>query len=268
MIMPSEISSVRAFDALRSHRRVSAATDAPDAAALHEIFQNSTINALLEGIYDGSMTYGELRGHGDFGLGTFNALDGEMIAVDGEFYQIRADGIAYPVSDGQQTPFATVLFFRPTLTRSLTGPLDYERLQTLVDGLMAGPNLFYAVRMDGHFASVTTRSMPRQEKPYPPLAEVAKGQPVFHLENVDGTLAGFRFPDFARGLNVPGFHLHFLTEDRKAGGHVLNLTLVRGELAIDASARFHLELPTDAAFLHADLGQDQRADLDRAERGK
>jgi acetolactate decarboxylase len=266
--MPSEIPSIRALDALRSHHRRSTTPDLPDADALHEVFQNSTVNALLEGVYDGSMTYGELRRHGDFGLGTFNALDGEMIAVDGEFYQVKADGVAYPVADGQRTPFATVLFFRPTLRRPLAGPLDYEHLQTLVDGLMEGPNLFYAVRVDGHFASVTARSVPRQEKPYPPLAEVATTQPVFHLEDVTGTLAGFRFPDFARGLNVPGFHLHFLTEDRRAGGHVLDLVLARGELAVDASARFHLELPTDPAFLHADLGHDRGDALDRAERGK
>jgi acetolactate decarboxylase len=266
--MPSEIPSIRALHALRSHHHRSARPDPPDAGALHEIFQNSTINALLEGVYDGSMTYGELRRHGDFGLGTFNALDGEMIAVDGEFYQIKADGVAYPVADGQRTPFATVLFFRPTHWRTLDGPLNYERFQALVDGLMEGPNLFYAVRVDGHFASVTTRSVPRQEKPYPPLDEVAKTQPVFRLENVAGTLAGFRFPDFARGLNVPGFHLHFLTEDRRAGGHVLDLVLTRGELAIDASARFHLELPTDPAFLHANLGHDRGDALDRAERGK
>jgi acetolactate decarboxylase len=172
-----------------------------------------------------------------------------------------------PVSDGQRTPFATVLFFRPTVTRSLSGPIDYQHLQTLLEGLMAGPNLFYAVRVDGRFASVATRSVPRQEKPYAPLAEVTKSQPVFHFEHVDGTLAGFRFPDFARGLNVPGFHLHFLTADRRSGGQILDLVLARGELAIDASARFHLELPTDSAFLHADLGQDLAHELDRAERG-
>jgi hypothetical protein len=106
-----------------------------------------------------------------------------------------------------------------------------KQLQTLVDGLMEGPNLFYAVRVDGRFASVTTRSVPRQQRPYPPLAEVAKTQPVFHLDNVSGTLAGFRFPDFARGLNVPGLHLHFLTEDHRAGGHVLDLVLECGEVA-------------------------------------
>lgn len=266
--MHSEIPSICALDALRVHRRLATAPELPVASALHEIFQNSTINALLEGVYDGSMTYGELRRHGDFGLGTFNALDGEMIAVDGDFFQIKSDGVAYPVSDDQRTPFATVSFFQPTLRHPVTGPLDYAHFQTLVDGLMDGPNLFYAVRVDGHFASVTTRSVPRQGLPYPPLVEVAKTQPVFHLKDVRGTLAGFRFPDFARGLNVPGFHLHFLTADRKAGGHVLDLVLTRGELAIDSSAQFHLELPTDPTFLHADLGHDHGDALDRAERGK
>jgi acetolactate decarboxylase len=100
------------------------------------------------------------------------------------------------------------------------------------------------------------------------LVKVAETQPIFHLADVSGTLAGFRFPDFTRGLNVPGFHLQFVTDDRRAGGHVLDLKLERGELAIDATAQFHLELPTDPAFLHADLARDPGDALDRAERGK
>ncbi len=265
--MPSEVPFVRAVDAWRTHRRRTQVEAHPvDASGLHEIFQSSTVNALLEGVYDGAMTYEELRRHGDFGLGTFNALDGEMIAFDGAFYQVKSDGVAYPVADEQRTPFATVLFFRPELERALDAPLDYASLQTSIDRLVDGPNLFYAVRVDGHFTSVTTRSVPRQQPPYPPLEDVAKKQTVFHLENVRGTLAGFRFPDYARGLNVPGFHLHFLTEDRRAGGHVLDLHLTQGTLAIDTTARFHLELPTDPAFLHADLGHDNSEALNRAER--
>lgn len=265
--MSSETPFIRVLDAWRAHRRHSRAPGPPDAAALHEVFQNSTINALLEGVYDGSMTYGELRRHGDFGLGTFNALDGEMVAFDGEFYQIKSDGMAYPVADEERTPFATVLFFETKLTKTLTGPIGFEALQALAEGLMEGPNLFYAVRVDGHFRMVKTRSMPRQERPYRHLDEVAKEQPVFHLEDVRGTLAGFRFPDFTRGLNVPGFHLHFLTEDRRRGGHVLDMELASGALAIDATAGFHLELPTDPAFLHANLDHDRGDALDRAERG-
>ena len=67
--MPSEIPSIRALDAWRSHRRRSATPDPPDAEALHEVFQNSTINALLEGVYDGSMTYGEAAGTATSGWG-------------------------------------------------------------------------------------------------------------------------------------------------------------------------------------------------------
>jgi acetolactate decarboxylase len=137
-----------------------------------------------------------------------------------------------------------------------------------VDGLMGGPILFDAVRVDGLFASVTTRGVPRQEKPYAPLAEVSKTQPVLHLEELSGTMAGFRWPDVAGGLNGPGSHLHFLTTDRKAGGDVLDLVLTRGELAIDASARFRLEPTTGPTFLHADLGHDRGDALDQAERGR
>lgn len=260
--MHTELPFLRALDAWRTHRRQSAAV------GLHEIFQNSTINALLEGVYDGAMTYGELRRHGDFGLGTFNGLDGEMIAFDGKFYQVKSDGVAYPVSDEQCTPFATVSFFRPAVHRRISEPLDFERLQSLMDSLMDGPNLFHAIRLDGEFSTMKTRSVPRQEKPYPHLEEVAKNQPIFDFKDVRGTLAGFRFPDYTRGLNVPGFHLHFLTEDRKAGGHVLDLELERGELAIDSTSQFHMELPTDPAFLHADLSGDHAAELDKAERGQ
>ena len=115
--MPAETPFIRALDAWRRTGDTARRPVRRTLAALHEVFQNSTINALLEGVYDGSMTYGELRRHGDFGLGTFNALDGEMIAFDGEFYQIKSDGVAYPVADDQRTPFATVLFFRPSSRR-------------------------------------------------------------------------------------------------------------------------------------------------------
>ena len=159
--MLTETPFIRAVHAWRAPRDLQTG-GSPDVAALHEVFQNSTVNALLEGVYDGSLTYGELRRHGDFGLGTFNALDGEMVAFDGDFYQIKSDGFAYPVADEERTPFATVLFFAPKRTQTLTGPLGSKGFQALAKGLMEGPNLFYAVRVDGHFRRVKTRSMPRR----------------------------------------------------------------------------------------------------------
>ena len=251
---------IQALHVLRHHR-----LHAPD-RPIHEIYQTSTINALLEGIYDGTMTCGQLRRHGDFGIGTFNALDGEMIGFDGRFWQITADGRAHAVPDGYQTPFATVLFFNPRIQRMLGDPLDYPGLCSLLDGAVASANLFSAIRVDGRFRHIRTRSVPRQKKPYPPLTAVTQDQPVFDLYELSGTLAGFRFPEFAEGMNVPGYHLHFLSDDRRDGGHVLALELEYGRLAIDDTSNFHIELPVDASFLSAELGGDRSGDVKKAEK--
>ena len=250
---------LRAFHALRHQRRHAA--DRP----LHEVYQASTVNALLEGVLDGEMTYGELRRHGDFGLGTFNALDGEMVAFDGEFWQIKSDGRAYPVSDDQKFPFATVMFFEPNHEETLDGLMDLAALEARIDMATPSANLFTAVRVDGVFRSVRTRVVVRQSKPYPSLLDVAANQTEFDLTDVEGTLVGFRFPDFAAGLNLPGYHLHILTRDRTAGGHVQALELMRGRLAVDDTSSFHIELPTDEAFLAAHLGGDRGDDLEKAE---
>jgi len=258
--MQIERKFIQALHSLRHHR-----LHAPH-RPIHEVYQSSTINALLEGVYDGDMTYGQLRQHGDFGIGTFNALDGEMIGFDGCFWQITGDGHAHPVPDEFQTPFATVLFFNPRIQQTLDYPLDYTGLCTLLDNELASANLFYAIRVDGRFGHVRTRSVPRQTKPYPPLTAVTEDQPCFDLREVSGTLAGFRFPEFAEGMNVPGYHLHFLSEDRRVGGHVLALELECGQLAIDDTSNFHIELPTDEDFLAAELGRDRAEDVKKVEK--
>ena len=62
------------------------------------------MTALLDGIYDGEMTIGELLGKGNFGIGTFDALDGEMIILDGVCYQLRGDGTATIADLDQERP--------------------------------------------------------------------------------------------------------------------------------------------------------------------
>lgn len=241
----------------------------PSQGALDEVFQASTLDALLEGVYDGDMTFGELKLHGDFGLGTFNALDGEMIAFDGKFFQVCADGTVHEVRDDQQTPFAAVLFFQPTIRRTIDDELDFQQLERRLDERLPSRNVFYALRIDGFFPRMKTRSVPRQQRPYPPLVEVAKVQPTFDYENVRGTVVGFRFPDYASGLSVPGYHLHFLSDDHRGGGHVLEFSLAPGAvLSVDPAAHFHLELPKTTDFLGADLEKDHREAIDFAERNQ
>jgi acetolactate decarboxylase len=226
-----------------------------DAAKAHELWQISMVSALLEGVYEGDVTYAELAKHGDFGLGTFNDLDGEMIAIDGKFFQLTSDGTAHVVDLMQKTPFAVMTFFTPEVARRLEHPVMRSELYALLDDLAPSRNLFYAIRIDGRFSRVLTRTVPRQTKPYRPLTEVVQTQPTFEFTNVTGTIAGFRSPDYMQGISVAGYHLHFITSDRIGGGHVLDLTIEDATLAIDHSSGLHVELPETSAFLSAGLGK-------------
>ena len=232
----------------------------------HALFQTSTIEALLEGHYDGDVTFAELEDRGNFGLGTLDALDGEMVALDGAFYQIKADGRVYRIDGQARTPFAVVTFFEPGSSRALPTPMDFAGLCAYVDRLVGETATCCAVRVDGRFEHVKTRSVPRQRKPYPPLVEVVNNQPTFELRDVTGTLVGFRFPDHARGLNVPGYHLHFITDDRNAGGHVLSCRLSSGEVQVDREADLRLELPSGVGLPTPGQTATQSEALDRVER--
>ena len=222
----------------------------------HVIFQTSTIDALLDGAYDGEVTFGELREHGDHGLGTFEACDGEMIAVDGGLPRGRGRQ-RRPRGRLRQDTVRGDDVLRARGSRQDRGATRSDGLLALVDSRLQMSAACHALRVDGHFEYVRARSVPRQQKPYPPLAEVAKRQHVFMLEDVPGTLVGFRFPDYAQGINVAGYHLHFVSDDRTCGGHVLDCRLRAGVLAIDHSSELHVELPVgvDAATPDATPGK-------------
>ena len=236
------------------------------AAEPGQLFQTSTLQALMAGVYDGDLTFEALARHGDFGLGTFEALDGEMIALDGTFYQIKADGRVYPVAEAMKTPFAEVTFFKPGRTHMIEMPLNYQQLLDYVDRLLPSPNLPYAIRIEGRFTSVKTRSIPRQQKPYPPLAQAAKKQAVFELTNVKGVIVAFRHPAYLAGVNMPGYHCHFITADRRAGGHLLDCRVEGATVTVDALPNFSLRLPDNQAFLQSDLTGDRRRELEKIER--
>ncbi|MGI8460574.1 MAG: acetolactate decarboxylase [Solirubrobacterales bacterium] len=233
----------------------------PDGAEPHEVFQTSTLAALLDGALDGDISFGELARHGDLGLGTFDAADGEMLMVDGEFFRCDAAGNAGTVPPERKTPFACLVEFTPTHRFELPDPLDHEGLIAELDRHLGDPEEAHAIRIDGRFERVHARSVPRQSKPYPPMTEVVESQHVFDFTDVEGTMVGFRFPDFAAQLNVPGYHLHFITADRARGGHVLACSPAGVEIAIDDETKIRLELPTGV-----DLGKAASAEaLDRVE---
>ena len=217
------------------------------AAPTDAVFQTSTFPALLAGNYDGRMTFAELRRHGDFGIGTIDSLDGEMVAIKGRFYQIRSDGKVYALAEGATTPFASVKFFRPDQTLSLTGPLTYDALKARLDAAAPDTSRFCAIRIRGTFAYIRARSVPRQHPPYPRLTEVVKAQPIFEFRNVEGVLIGYRLPEAAAGLNVPGYHFHFLSQDRRGGGHVQEVMVRSAVVDVDISDELTVRLQASPA---------------------
>ncbi|MBN2374596.1 acetolactate decarboxylase [bacterium] len=246
---------------------VAAATGCAHVQKKETIFQTSTINALLKGIYDGDVTFGDLKGYGDFGIGTFNGLDGEMVALDGCFYQVKSDGIAYPADDSMKTPFSVVTFFSPDETMPLNKVDNYQELEALLDGMLPSRNIFYAIKIEGRFGYIKTRSVPGQQRPYPTLVEVVKVQSVFEFHDIDGTIVGFRSPDYVEGINVPGYHLHFITKDRRGGGHLLECSMQNLMAEVDNTNNFFMTLPHGGDFYSMDLTQKKKKDLETVEKG-
>ncbi len=230
------------------------------------ITQISTIDALLAGAYDGQTTCAKLKEYGDLGIGTFDRLDGEMILLDGRFYQVTSDGVVRRPDGRLTTPFATVCRFAPDKTLELAGPVNYAEFKERLDEEFPNQNVFYAIKITGVFKSVHTRSVPAQKKPYPPLAEVTAHQPEFRATNVIGAIVGFRCPPFVKGINVPGYHLHFLSEDKTFGGHIRDFEMETCRCEVDLCTRFRLFLPENPDTLQAmDLSRDRSEELKQVE---
>lgn len=212
------------------------------------LFQTSIVDALVQGDYDGNITFGEIKENGDFGLGTLNHLDGELIGLDGVFYQVKSDGSVHIVTDDMKTPFAAVTFFESDHSEAVNKPLDCKEFEKYVLSTLPTQNIYYAIKVKGDFSYVKARSVPEQEKPYPPLTEVAKEEAIFEFKDINGTFVGYWLPEYLKDINVSGFHFHFLSEDKESGGHVLDCNIKNVEVEIDYMRNIDISLPDRKSF--------------------
>ena len=231
----------------------------------HRVYLCAPVNALVEGLYEQKIPFTQVKQHGDFGLGTFDDLDGEMVMLDGEIYQITGTGRVNRVDEQARTPFACVTFYRPLSRDRLETPMPYDDFQVWLDGLLPSPNIFYAVRIEGRFSYLKVRSVPKQEN-YRPLVEVTQEQTVFEYSEIEGTLAGFFTPGFLSSVSVPGWHLHFLSADRQHGGHLLECRPAGVDVGVQMLSTLELALPMSLDFLTWDFRRNTETDLDKAER--
>jgi len=235
-------------------------------AQTDQVMQISTIDALLSGVYDSDFQIGKLKQYGDFGLGTFNALDGEMVVLNGNIYQVPQNGKTIQPPLETCTPFAVVTFFKTDKTLLLNQALDFKQLEQFIDKMLPTTNIFYAIKIKGKFKQMKTRSVAKQEKPYRLLKDIVNQQAIFDFENSEGTIVGFRFPSYFKGINVTGYHLHYLTTNEQAGGHILDFVIDNAQLEIDEISNFSMIVPNNEHFYHVDLSEDKQADLEKVEK--
>ncbi|MDO5322230.1 MAG: acetolactate decarboxylase [Bacteroidia bacterium] len=240
-----------------------------DSAEKETMFQVATLQSLMVGNYDGFVSIGELKRHGDVGLGTFERVNGEMIVLDGHVYQALGDGSVRIADDGDTTPFSTVTWFEADITDELNPFENVSALERQLDSIVYGNgrNFIYALRLDIDACDVTFRSELPMEKPYGPLSEVLPDkQRSFSCRNTGGTVVAVYFPSFFSGQNTPGWHFHFISSDRSQGGHMLEISSIGKSTArLDATPYFNLYLPAENTFSRRDLSGDMSEDIEKVE---
>ena len=228
------------------------------------IYQVSTSGALVEGIYQGCTRVREILKQGDFGLGTFHGLDGEGILVDGACFQALPDGSVLSADPDCLTPFWVATHFKADVEATFERIENWGDLCRQLDVLRPSDNIFAAIRVDGTFARVHYR-VACKSKPGTDLVSATEHQAEYAFENIEGTLVGFYTPEYAHTINVPGYHLHFISCDRAHGGHILDVEASSLNVAVDHENQLKLVLPESPSFLKANLSGDPRAALEKAE---
>lgn len=229
--------------------------------------QVSTLDALIDGVYESEVSVGRFTGPTMIGLGTPNQIDGEMIILGRQAYRVDDTGTVYRMKSSTRTPFTVAAPFVADAVVELGNEMHYAELKKRADQVIDSTNYIHAIRLRGSFSSMKVRSVPRQEPPYRPLTEVIKNQQEeFTYESVEGVLVGFRFPSYMNRLNAPGYHLHFLSADREKGGHVLGFTMEKARLELDRERAFEMLLPGHQQFREADLSTHKEEAVESVEK--
>ena len=236
-----------------------------------KMYQVSTLQALALGYTRAVITIEELVKHGNTGLGTFENVDGEMILMDGKCFRAMEDGTV--VEEGKDTgvPFCAIADLNKKRTFDISDVPNMDALRELLTLKIEedfGLNSMHVVRIDGIFGKIDARSeAPFRSQNVTLQTILSKNQRAFVFENIRGSLVGVYFPDYMDGINMPGWHLHFISEDRSKGGHVFDMSLQEGTVYLDKISRIEIQLPTEAAFDTYSLKQASEDEIKKVEKG-
>jgi len=243
--------------------------DSAQASLQDAAVQLSTITHLVAGDYYGSLTVEELLSYGDFGLGTFDGVNGEMIVVDGVCYQALGDGSVVTADSTETVPFATVCRFEEDFTVDLDNIGSMEALASALTQAVEvnGANSVYFAKIQGTFPMMHVRSETKQQEPYVALDQaLAVSQKEYTYTETTGTLVCLYFPEYMSQLNSAGWHFHYISDDRSQGGHVLDLSFDYAVAQINECSNFSMIFPDTESFQDIDYNAVGQENIDAAER--
>ncbi|VAW58385.1 Alpha-acetolactate decarboxylase [hydrothermal vent metagenome] len=193
--------------------------------------------------FTGNVELNRLLEAGDFGIGTFNDTNGELIAIGGEIYRTCHDGSAEKITDfSEKTPYSIMTKFFPDETHNISQHLNMDEAYSYFDSLITRPDHIHAVAINATFKKICTRAPKPQKPPYKDLQTLISEQKESHFENIEGTIVGFYTPDYLSALGVPGYHLHFIDNARQHGGHVKSFNLEQAD--------FHIQLLDEISVIN------------------
>ncbi|MCV9933588.1 acetolactate decarboxylase [Flavobacterium sp. LS1R47] len=210
------------------------------------IFHYSVMDAMRNGVYIGDLSIKSLGAKGSFGLGTYNHLDGEIIALDGVFYRIASNGHVSKAEYKREVPFAAVTFFRADKKYEMSGIKNIEMLQKEIMSKLPSANTPYAIRIETVFESIVVGGANKlEEMNTTGLAELMKTRPLYKKEHVSGTMVGFYNPPTFASIDLSPFHFHFISDDKTFGGHLVSgeLSSVKIKISIDEKPGYEVLLP-------------------------
>jgi acetolactate decarboxylase len=223
---------------------------------------------LIGGLYDGIYSYRDLKKHGDFGLGAPDKLDGEIVVFQGKIYQTQHTGKTFVVDDKELTPFAMVNFFQPNIKITPNKGMNKTELFHYLDSVLTNVNGMYAIHVSGKFSYLKTRAFPPvKEHQHTPLAEMLPLQQFFEFKDSQGDLVGYRLPSFMDNTNISGYHFHFLSQQKNAGGHIIDLKAEDIVIEIDVLDSYTIQVPSTKDYEHFDFKKNREEDIKSVERG-
>lgn len=221
-------------------------------------YQYSIWWAFVNKVFDGDLTVGELKTKGNVGLGSFDFLDGEMVMLDGIPYRIRENGEISEGKDDEEIVYANAAFFEEDAQFVINHSVNFETFRSEINKALPSTNFFYAFKIHGVFKTLKLGGLNKQSKPFVDGLDVLiPNRPVFEGENITGTMIGFFCPEFIGNINVAGYHFHFIADDKKIGGHVMEFES-EGSLIVllDKMKDYHFALPDNEDFENVRLNKE------------